>query len=34
MSAMNATRPPRPLSLLLGGLLTTALVLAAALSWL
>lgn len=34
MSAMNATRPPRPLALLLGGLLTTALVLAAALSWL
>ena len=34
MSAMNATRPPRPLSLLLGGLLTTALVLAAAVSWL
>ena len=34
MSAMNATRPPRPLSLLLGGLLTPALVLAAALSWL
>ncbi len=33
-SAMNATRPPRPLALLLGGLLTTALVLAAALSWL
>ncbi len=31
---MNATRPPRPLALLLGGLLTTALVLAAALSWL
>lgn len=34
MNAMNATRPPRPLALLLGGLLTTALVLAAALSWL
>ena len=34
MSAMSATRPPRPLALLLGGLLTTALVLAAALSWL
>ena len=34
MSAMNATRPPRPLALLLGGLLTTALVLAAGLSWL
>ena len=34
MSAMSATKPPRPLSLLLGGLLTTALVLAAALSWL
>ena len=32
MSAMSATKPPRPLALLLGGLLTTALVLAAALS--
>ena len=34
MSAMSATKPPRPLALLLGGLLTTALVLAATLSWL